>query len=78
MIFRNSVFKTPNVQMWTVSNCKGVYLLIVRKGIFRLRNVQIRAIPSFKRINFLMLRNSFSWCEILKYLQCCPAMRLIC
>ena len=34
--FPNYVYKLQNVQIWTVSNCKGVYLLIVRNAIFRL------------------------------------------
>ena len=62
-------------------NCdevQGVLLLIVRNGIFRLRNFQIRAVPSCKRVDLLILRNSFSRCEMLKYGQCCPAMKLIC
>ncbi len=50
LMFRNSVFKLQNVQIWAVPTCKGVYLLIVRNGIFRLRNVQIRAVPPFKRV----------------------------
>ena len=39
-------------------------------GIFRSRNVQIIAVPSCKRVKLLMFT--------LKYMQCCPAKRLIC
>ena len=39
MIFRNSVLKLQNIQIWYVPNWKGFYLLFVRFGIFRPRNV---------------------------------------
>ena len=50
LIFMNSFFKLQNVEIWTVSNCKGVYLLIVRNGIFRLLNVEILAVLSAMRL----------------------------
>ena len=50
--------QAKNVQIWTVSNCKGVYLLIVRNGIFRSRKVQINAVQSCKRVDFLKFTNS--------------------
>ncbi len=34
-----NTFKLQKVQMWTVSNCKCVYLMIFTNGIFRSRNV---------------------------------------
>ena len=64
LIFTN-FFQLQNVQIWTVSKCKGVYLLIFRNGIFRLRNIQIRAVPSCKRVDLLMIRVTFSKCETL-------------
>ncbi len=41
-------FQAAKCQTWTLPNCKGVNLLIVRIGISMLRNVQIRAVPSCK------------------------------
>ncbi len=35
LIFTNSIFKLQNAQIWTVSKCDGVYLLIFRSGILR-------------------------------------------
>ena len=45
---------------------------------FRSRKIQIIAVPSCKCVDLLMIKNSFSGCETLKNVQCCPAMRLIC
>ena len=36
MVFSNSVFKVQKVQIWTLTNNKGVYLLIVWNGIIML------------------------------------------
>ena len=41
--------KQQNVQIRTVSNCKGVYSLIVRNGIFRFLNVQVIAVKLQER-----------------------------
>ena len=70
-------FKLQNFQIWNVSNCKGVDLLIVRNVIFKLQNVQIKAVPA--RVSISSCSGiGFSRCETLKYMQCCPAMRLFC
>ncbi len=50
-------FPAENVQIWTVSKCKGVYLLIVRNGVFFSRNDQVIAVPFCKRVDLLMFRN---------------------
>ena len=50
--------KLHNVQIWTVLNCKLVYLPIARNGICRSRNVQIIAVPSSKMVDLLMFTNS--------------------
>ncbi len=34
LMFRNCVLNLKIVQIWAVTNCKTVYLLIVRNGIF--------------------------------------------
>ncbi len=51
-------FHAAKRQIWTVSNCICVYLLIVRNGILRFRNVQIIAVPSSKSVDLLMFTNS--------------------
>ena len=55
--FRKCVLNVKNDQIWTVLNCKWVYLRIVRNGILRPRNVYIRAVPSIKMVDLLMLKN---------------------
>ncbi len=51
-------FHAAKRQIWNVSNCICVYLLIVRNGIFTFRNVQIIAVPSSKSVDLLMFTNS--------------------
>ena len=57
LIFTNSVFKEQNVQIWTVSMCKGFNLVIVRNGNFRSRDVRIIAVQSCKVVDLLVLVN---------------------
>ena len=51
-------FHAAKRQIWNVSNCIRVYLLIVRNGIFTFRNVQIIAVPSCKSVDLIIFTNS--------------------
>ncbi len=49
-----------------------------QKWNFRSRNFQILVVPSCKRVDLLMFKNSGFRVLNVKYVQCSPAMRLIC
>ena len=53
--FTNYVFKLQNVQIWTVSKCKRVYLLIVRMA-FSVSKRSDKSNTFLKRDDLLMLR----------------------
>ena len=55
--FPNYVLKLQNFQIWTVSKCKGVYLLIVRMA-FSGSKLSDKSSNILKRNDLLMLRNS--------------------
>ena len=74
--FPNYVLKMQNFQIFTVSKCKGVYLLI--EWHIQVRNTQIKAVPSWRWTICSCSRTAFSRCGTLKYRQCCPAMKLTC
>ena len=45
---------------------------------FQTAKHQIWAVPKRKHFDFLTIRNRVFWLRIVKYRQCCPAIRLIC
>ncbi len=53
--FTNYVFKLQNVQIWTVSKCKRVYFLIVRKA-FSVSKRSNKSSTFLKRDDLLMLK----------------------
>ena len=55
--FPNYVFKLQNVQIWTVSKCKRVYLLIVSMA-FSVSKRSDKSSTFLKRDDLLMLRYS--------------------
>ena len=55
--FPNYVFKLQNVQIWTVSKCKSVYLLIVRMAFSGSKRSD-RSSTFLKRDDLLMFRDS--------------------
>ena len=55
--FPNYVLKLQNVQIWTVSKCKGVYMLIVRMS-YSGSKLSDKSSTILKRDDLLMLRNS--------------------
>ena len=55
--FPNYYFKLQNVQIWTVSKCKGDYLLIYRMTFSGSKHSEMRS-NILKRVDLLMLRNS--------------------
>ncbi len=55
--FPNYVLKQENFQIWTVSKCKGVYLLIVRIAFSGSKHSD-KISTILKRDDLLMLRNS--------------------
>ena len=56
--FTNYVFKLQNFQIWTVSKCKRVYLLIVSMA-FSVSKRSDKSSTFLKRHDLLMLRYSF-------------------
>ena len=55
--FPNYYFKLQNVQIWTVSKCKGVYLLIVRMAFSCSKHLD-KSSTFLKRDDLLIHRNS--------------------
>ena len=77
-ILRNRVFWFRNVQIRVVLSWKVVVLLIFTNYVFKLQNVLIWTVSNCKGVYLMIVRNGILGSEMLKYGQCCPAMKLIC